>query len=204
MNMMLKEPDPEKKRKFTQRWLKNMERHLNIMIITSSVVCSIISSAFSWATFSKVSSVPTCPQIVKATWYSAILLSVSSTAAASQQITIIHRLDLYPEGVQMIHQLLGEYARSPRNGIQAHEDIPAAQVLKLRPSQAVLWQIPVMLLNGSLYLFTVGLCILVYWDFTNASDASVQAVQIFGAVFFSSCAICGIVPWGISSIGLYH
>lgn len=31
-------------------------------------------------------------------------------------------------------------------------------------SQAYLWQIPVMLLNGSLYMFAGGLCIIAYWD----------------------------------------
>ncbi|OTA87769.1 hypothetical protein M434DRAFT_375331 [Hypoxylon sp. CO27-5] len=183
---MLNEPDPLKRNHFTQKWLKNMERHLNVIIITSSVVSSIMVSAFSWAPFSDDRGNSVCVQLVKATWYGGIILSVSSIAAASQQITSIHRLDLYPEGCEMIHRLLGECVQEPatsNGGNQVRETAELHRpMVKLRLSQAFLWQIPVMLLNGSLYLFTAGLCILAYWDFTKSFHVSVEAVQVIGTL----------------------
>ncbi|KAI1418412.1 hypothetical protein F5Y13DRAFT_149119 [Hypoxylon sp. FL1857] len=177
INIMLNEPDTEKKTQFTQKWLRNMERHLNIMIITSSVTSSIVASAFSWSVFTDDSDGSTCVKIVKACWYGALILSVSSIAAASQQITTIHRLDMYPDAPAIIHELLGEAVQSTSGCGQATGTATATPTLKLRLSQAFLWQIPVMLLNGSLYFFTAGLCILAYWDFTNSFSISVEAVQ---------------------------
>jgi hypothetical protein len=149
------------------------------------------------------------------------MLSVSSVASAAQQITIIHRLEIFPRGLQVIRQLLGEPRQSVRNDNEAAGALP--QVPKFNLSQRFLWQIPVMLLNGSLYLFTAGLCILVYWDFTRSFGISATAVRVcsnlpvllircehsdlkkpIAACFFSFCVISGIVPWGISSIGLYY
>ncbi|KAI0892457.1 hypothetical protein F4806DRAFT_479831 [Annulohypoxylon nitens] len=198
IELMLNEPDPVKKKQITEKWVKNMESHLNVTIITSSIVSSIMASAFSWASFSEGRGDSACIHIVKAIWYGAILISVSSIAAASQQITSIHRLNLFPDGYEMIHELLGESIQTPASSINGRP------VIKLRLSQAFLWQIPVMLLNGSLYLFTVGLCILTYWDFTKSFAVSVEAVQILGISFFTICVVGAIGPWGISSIGLYH
>ncbi|KAI1086688.1 hypothetical protein F5B19DRAFT_478353 [Rostrohypoxylon terebratum] len=198
MELMLNKPDPVKKKQITKKWMRIMESHLNVMIITSSVVGSIMASAFSWASFSNDTSNSACIQIVKAIWYGALLLSVSSIAAASQQITSIHRLDFYQDGCEMIHELLGEFAQTPTG---SNSNPP---VVKLKLSQAFLWQIPVMLLNGSLYLFTVGLCIFTYWDFTKSFAVSVEAVQIVGICFFTVCIVGAIGPWGVSSIGLYH
>ncbi|KAI1453488.1 hypothetical protein F4805DRAFT_443374 [Annulohypoxylon moriforme] len=144
IELMLNDPDPIKKKHFTQKWVKNMESHLNVMIITSSIVSSIMVSAFSWAPFSDDRDNSICIQIVKAIWYGAILLSVASITAASQQVTSIHRLDLYPEGCEMIHELLGESVQAPTNSDSG------PPIVKLRLSQAFLWQVPVMLLNGRL------------------------------------------------------
>lgn len=72
----------------------------------------------------------------------------------------------------MIHELLGEPVQPPSGSNNGPPRV------RLKLSQAFLWQIPKMLLNGSLYLFTVGLCVLTYWDFTKSFDVSVETVQV--------------------------
>ena len=136
---------------------------------------SIIAGAFSWTLFSNnIDSA--CIWIVKATWYGALMFSVSSIASAAQQITVIQRLDLYSGGLQIIRQLLGEPRQSVDNNNQATGAGPRAPKFKL--SQRFPWQISVMLLNGSLYLFTTGLCILAYWDFARSFGSPMGAVQV--------------------------
>lgn len=190
---MLNEPDAKKKTQLTRSWVRHMVEHLNIMIITastfrlhmlstltnvtpkSSVVSSVVAGAFSWACFSEYPD-STCIVIVKALWYGALVFSISAIAAAAQQITSLHRLDLYPGGLQTIRQLLGE----PRNAAAspAAPGRTATPAIQLKFSQRVLWQIPVMLLNGSLYLFTAGLCVLAFWDFTRSFGDSIQSVEV--------------------------
>jgi hypothetical protein len=90
---------------------------------------------------------------VLAIWYSSLLLSITSIGSATQQIVALNRLASNPNGLEMIRWLLAK----------DQPDIEAGrQVLRPRGSQLWLWQLPLSLLNASLYSFVARLCVLVY------------------------------------------
>lgn len=82
-------------------------------------------------------------------------------------------------------------------------------------ARALFWQIPVNLLNGSLYFFVVGLCIAVFWDFTHgvktrtdsAPKVSLCATLVHAGLYdltylavvdlFSVVLLCGVAFRGI-------
>jgi hypothetical protein len=118
-----------------------------------------------------------CIWVVKGVWYSALVFSISSIAAAAQLLTIIHRLEVYPGGLKVMRRLLGE-----STPVIAKQRPPGGSgpsgVLDAKLPKKVLWQIPVILLNGSLYLFTAGLCVLVYWEFARAPNYPANIAQV--------------------------
>ena len=77
-------------------------------------------------------------------------------------------------------------------------------------ARALFWQVPVNLLNGSLYFFVVGLCIAVFWDFSQtlkirtdiAPNVSLCATPVHTGLddltylavvgFFSIVLLCGV------------
>lgn len=91
--------------------------------------------------------------VVKSLWYGSLVLSITAIASASQQLVCLNRLSTYIDGLVLLRKLLS-----------GTEDGTAGTVTparSLRFEQAYLWQIPVMLMNGGLYVFTIGLCIFV-------------------------------------------
>ena len=158
---------------------------LNPRPIQSSVVSNLISAAFGWQYFEHDNVRATCPRIVKAAWFSALMMSVSSIAAASQQLVALHRLSTYPNSHAVIRRLLMGAAdcssvvgaSSPASTDTAHVRISVKtksnkhkKQMSLR--QAFLWQVPVSLLDGSLYFFIGGLSIIVYFDFSETVKGS--------------------------------
>jgi hypothetical protein len=135
----------------------------------------------------------------------------------------LHRLDSHPDGLELFRKMLG--------GQSSHSDKSASQAEEKRArmqfSQRVLWQTPVMLLNGSLYLYMIGLCIFVYWDITRSikfqdQPAAVSSsrhernmpdvehcmtdsyAQILCFILFTIAVLVALFFWGLSSIGLYY
>lgn len=96
--------------------------------------------------------------LVKALWYSVLVMSLTSVAAASQQLVAIQRLGSHRDGPRITRQLLSGDLQVDNN-----VQVPA----RVSSWQGFIWQIPVMLLNGSLYLFVMGLCTLVYKEVTE-------------------------------------
>lgn len=95
--------------------------------------------------------------MVKSLWYSALAASLCSIGSSTQQLIALSRLSTYDEeGLFMIRRLLSGCpdpdTQIRTTGVSVHMTFV----------QSYTWQIPVILLNGSLYLFTTGLCILGY------------------------------------------
>jgi hypothetical protein len=108
-------------------------------------------SSFSWSTFDDPSP-GTLLAIINAVWYSALLLSVVSILSASQLSIALSRIATYRTDLIYTRRMLAKE--------QPHSMTTSG--LQLSRSKLFLWQIPVMLLNGSIYLYVIGLTILVY------------------------------------------
>ncbi|KAF5978885.1 1-acyldihydroxyacetone-phosphate reductase [Fusarium coicis] len=177
----LNEPNPQLRDALTATWKENMTWQLNVIIVTSSVVCSLIAGAFSWPHFEAANSESTCIQLTKAAWYSAMIFSIASIAAGSQLLLALHRISCYPNSQEMVRGLLiGRTACA--EAINSTAAVQASRRYQEQvTSQAYLWQIPVMLLNGSLYMFAGGLCIIAYWDI----DRALRAQKNWSACLFS-------------------
>jgi ABC-type multidrug transport system permease subunit len=76
----------------------------------------------------------------------------------------------------MMRMLLGE--RDPSSG---H--------LRARKTQKTLWQVPAMLLNGSLYLFVAGLCVLFYYNIQKHMKDLPQPLPVSFQPFMELVAI---------------
>jgi hypothetical protein len=130
-------------------------------------VSSLISSSFSWQYFDPANDEAVCIRLVKLAWYCALMLVVCAIGSSSQQLVALHRLSSYPDdrATSIIHCLL---TGKPAGTSSSTQGANIGSINQLSFAQGYLWQIPVMLLNASLYLFTGGLCILVYWDVSRA------------------------------------
>ncbi|EWZ33039.1 hypothetical protein FOCG_12548 [Fusarium oxysporum f. sp. radicis-lycopersici 26381] len=207
MYTLLNETDPTKQNNLTQKWIRNMQQHLNITIITGSVVSAAISSAFSWSYFGPGEAESICLQLVKFIWCSALVFSITSTASACQQATSLHRLESHPNGLELIRRLLrGPALHQLSTSTPLTNGNVRVPIHTKRPRflQRFLWQIPAMLRNGSLYMFVTGLCILVYWDFSQSINSPSHPITAVGITFFTLIVGCAILCWGISTVGLYY
>lgn len=101
---------------------------------------------------------------VQALWYASLLLSLTAVCAATQQGVLVHRLACYPDSETKIRQLLGE----SRGALVAGAQHKAAWL------QLYIWQLPISMLNGSVYLFVTGLAVLL-WD-----AAKLEALKAWG------------------------
>ncbi|KAF2657197.1 hypothetical protein K491DRAFT_756950 [Lophiostoma macrostomum CBS 122681] len=191
VSLLLNEPDHGRQMQLTEKWLTNMEQHLSTTIIASAIISSAICSSFSWASFGSDSVDSKCVWLAKCTWFSALIFSMGSIASACQQIGCVHRLTSHPDGLAMIRRLLGE-SNSAKPGV------------RVRSSQRILWQIPAMLLNGSLYMFVAGLCLMFYWDVGQHMRSIYVPVAAVILCFFTMSFIFTVACWGMSSIGLYY
>ncbi|KAJ5286962.1 hypothetical protein N7478_002648 [Penicillium angulare] len=174
VNLLLNEPDEHKRDIHTQRWLDGMQQQLNTTILVmecsdyflaprlqSTLISGVITSSFSWSYFANSDTRPVCLELVKAFWYSALCLSISAIACASQQLVALQRVAIYPDSLTVVRKLLGGNGAAPLVGTK-----------RLGFSQFYLWQLPVMLLSASLYVYIAGLTIIVYWDFATSLKSS--------------------------------
>ena len=87
---------------------------------------------------------------MQAIWYSGLLLSLTSIATATQQAVALYRLTILPNGLAKIREMLSEDDRDYLGAFQP------------RYSQLYIWQVPLLLLNSSVYLFIAGLAVLLW------------------------------------------
>jgi hypothetical protein len=101
----------------------------------SALIAAVISGAFSWPT------IEAAPWTSKGCFYSAIILALTAIFTGSQQSIALHRIG-------------GRSASRLRQHLNDRKDIHLV---------AYVWQIPVMMLNISIWMLLVGLLILI-WD----------------------------------------
>ena len=85
--------------------------------------------------------------IILSMWYCALLLALGTIATASQQAVMLTRLSSYTDGPERVCRMLGKLEGGS---------------WRARKLQLFIWQSPVMLQNGSIYMFIAGLVVLVW------------------------------------------
>jgi hypothetical protein len=105
---------------------------------------SVIATAFTWPLLEDGDS---DQKVVLGIWYSALLLALGAIATATQQAVKLARLNTYPDCRQRVCNMLGVYE---------------GQQWRPRKVQLFIWQTPVMLQNGSIYMFLAGLVLLIW------------------------------------------
>ena len=77
-------------------------------------------------------------------------MALTSIATATQQSIALYRLTILPEGLAKIREMLSA------------NETDSMGVVQLRYSQLYIWQVPLSLLNSSVYLFIAGLGVLLW------------------------------------------
>jgi len=115
----------------------------------SSLIAGVISAAFSWP------DTASSPWTVRVLWYSGLFLSLASISIATFLSMVLLRLSSYPDSCEIICGILGKL--DGRYGKDS--------VLRWKPrkEQLYIWQLPRMLLTGSIFEFAIGL-ILMIWE----------------------------------------
>jgi hypothetical protein len=118
-------------------------------------MASLIVTAFSWPSISILPSSldeGLSKRIVPTIWLTSLLFALTSIGTATNQAIAIHRLAAYPDGSARLRAILGD-GRPPPNA-------------RVDSWQMWTWHIPAAFLNGSLYLFVIGLAAL-FWNVGN-------------------------------------
>jgi hypothetical protein len=122
-------------------WQLQMNTAELIPIEQGALISGVYASAFSWY------NTPPQPWTLKSSWYSGLLFALVSISIATQQSVALHRLAGNEDGLLRLCMILS-YRQNEK--------------LKPRYLQIFIWQAPVMLLNISIFLFLLGLAIVVY------------------------------------------
>ncbi|EXA53644.1 hypothetical protein FOVG_01380 [Fusarium oxysporum f. sp. pisi HDV247] len=123
-----------------EQWRKSILSELTVVNITGALIAAVVSSAFSWPT------IDDSPWTTRALFYSALILSLVSVSAGSQQSIALYRLGGHDIGLTTLRTLLKGSGKQGASKLQLY-----------------VWQMPIMLLNVSILLFVIGLMILI-WD----------------------------------------
>ena len=81
-------------------------------------------------------------------------MALTSITAATQQAVALYRLIILPNGQAKIREMLSA------------NEAGSMGVVRARHSQLYIWQVPLMLLDSSVYLFIAGLRLLL-WNATK-------------------------------------
>jgi hypothetical protein len=106
---------------------------------------AVISTSFTWPMLDVEGR--TGGFIILGIWYPALLLALGAIATASQQAVMLTRLRNYDDGPQRLRKMLGKLEGSS---------------WRPRKLQLFVWQSPAMLQNASIYMFVVGLVVLIW------------------------------------------
>ena len=207
IDLLLNEPDALQQRERTRLWRESKIAELTAAAYTvrslhhsssarfssidienpkwfpqSALTASVVAGAFSWT------STASFPWTTRAIWYSSLVMALISITTSTQQSILLHRMGSHAEGLNRLQNLL----RS-KNAIAAGGVVPA----KARPIQLYVWQIPVNLLNVSIFLFIIGLAIQIFAMAFRARDDSKivwtdekkvkfkNLLELFGLIFVS-------------------
>lgn len=109
------------------------------------MITAVFVGGFSWSLIDEVES-----KIARGLWYGGLLIALTAVTLAMQQSIALHRVINSTEGLACLRSCLGKQSGG---------------VWTPRPVQVLIWQMPVMLLNVSIFIFVVGLITLVVSNF---------------------------------------
>ncbi|KAK4213783.1 hypothetical protein QBC37DRAFT_168986 [Rhypophila decipiens] len=191
----LNEPDDDERNKLTLKWKDQLQSQLNVILITSALIASVVASSFTWPDFElSTSRLGMVLTIVKALWYGSLLFSIVAIASAAQLAIALSRIAAYSTDLKFTRGMLTSH--DPKD--------PAKTTTRVNFKKLWMWQIPAMLLNGSIYLYVLGLAILVYQGARNLVVQQVQGEATTILVIFTLALIWSIGNYLFSSAGLYH
>ncbi|KAH7000322.1 hypothetical protein EDB80DRAFT_723711 [Ilyonectria destructans] len=160
------------------KWMTSKLAELTVVNITGALVASVVSGALSWP------AVDNAPWTTKALFYSTLILSLASISAATQQSIALYRIGGNDSGLEVLQNLL------KRRGSQNASRL-----------QAYTWQMPVMLLNVGIFLFLLGLMILIW----NRAAQDLTWDQHSKIAFVASLAgLFALVNYIVGAISLYQ
>ncbi|EXA53642.1 hypothetical protein FOVG_01380 [Fusarium oxysporum f. sp. pisi HDV247] len=179
-----------------EQWRKSILSELTVVNITVSVkearlkritsinsrqgalIAAVVSSAFSWPT------IDDSPWTTRALFYSALILSLVSVSAGSQQSIALYRLGGHDIGLTTLRTLLKGSGKQGASKLQLY-----------------VWQMPIMLLNVSILLFVIGLMILI-WDRAAMQSSWDQDPKI--ALVASIAGLYALINYGIGTLSIYR
>jgi hypothetical protein len=126
-----------------------MPASLTHTTVQSPLIAGVISAAFSWP------DTASSPWTVRVLWYSGLFLSLASISIATFLSMVLLRLSSYPDSCEIICRILGKL-----DGRYGKDSVVR---WKPRKEQLYIWQLPRMLLTGSIFEFAIGL-ILMIWE----------------------------------------
>ncbi|MCJ1385210.1 hypothetical protein MMC17_008331 [Xylographa soralifera] len=160
--MFVKEPDEATRRTSAKEWREAKLAELNYVGITSALVTSAFASAIGWQTITILS-------YVMGIWFAGLVLVLTSIYIASSQSITLHRLTKSNAGIDRLCVFFGHNLNAtPGNTGNS----------RLRKSQVLVWQMPVMLLNLSITVFLLGLICQVLNSYTKTRN-TVEVNRIY-------------------------
>ncbi|KAM7192598.1 hypothetical protein V8F20_008807 [Naviculisporaceae sp. PSN 640] len=192
---LLNEPDDDERNKLTLKWRDQLQTQLNVILITSALIASVVASSFTWPEFEpSTDPLGIVLTIVKALWYGSLLFSIVAIASAAQLAIALSRIAAYSTDLEFTRRMLASV--DPKD--------PAMPTTRVSFPKLWMWQIPAMLLNWSINLYVLGVVILVYQAACNLVVQHVRGEAAVVLVIFTLALIWSIGNYLFSSVGLYH
>ncbi|KIV79109.1 hypothetical protein PV11_06694 [Exophiala sideris] len=175
----------ELQKDLARAWKDGKLAELSFVGLAGALISGVYASAFSWY------NIPPQPWTLKSSWYSGLLFALVSICIATQQSVALHRLASNEDGLLRLCTVLS-YKQAGR--------------LQPRYLQIFIWQASVMLLNISIFLFLLGLVILVYQEVVSGSEVKLTAVVftiagVFGSAIYLTSTIALYWAIGGSEVG---
>lgn len=167
LRRLLNEPTEDEKNALTKRWKDSMQQELSMIGVTvgsyfdtqifshtkiqclpnkGALVGSVVAASIAWS-----NAATQAGWAIVALWYIALVIALMAVSSATLQTVTLNRLISRPDGLSDIRVMLS--GKPPT---------AAAQSVQPKRLQIYIWQIPLKLLNSSIYLFLVGLLALLW------------------------------------------
>jgi hypothetical protein len=170
--------------------------------LKAALIGGVVAATFSWP------QVIGCYWLVPALWYASLVLLLTSMATAAQQAIALSRLICHPRGGEHIRELLGKPSRNSQS------------IYEPRRLQLYIWQIPISMLNTSVYACLLGILVFLCQrllpinESTIGNDGKVTATGILASKNSSvlidsidTCHLCGrfcVRYWELCFIHCLH
>ncbi|CVL00319.1 uncharacterized protein FMAN_09810 [Fusarium mangiferae] len=180
---LLQAPQSQQNEVF-QHFLHTKQRELEIVIISSVLVATLVGSLMSWNWF------PVPPYTAKIAMLCALIHALLGTSIATQQFLIMAQISISPQrNKALLCAILGSDASSF-----------ASPMPRPRRLTSVSWQAPTMLLGNSIVFLLVGIAIHIY---DAARSAGIWGADMVTALCFTISLIFAVTTYFIHWVALY-